>query len=281
MGDIAQVAVATSLRGLVFAVQGDTTSALTQTARAIELAEESGNARSQAYTRWRHGKLLRQAGNLRKAESILIQAVEAAQVRQEFALESAYELARVYEEQREYNQAARYYRTVLDAPQPKSYAAALKAKRKTELAQTRLMLIDSERQRHRDQNIIAILLLSLLVMVALFVLRRQHYPSVIDHGKNGFYIPREMPTGFKLEHLREMFQKIVDRMAILQGAVQQRAQVQLYLFQVQSLRRSAYFRADADLAGDVIHRPQHAAADGARKLHIGHGLHFPLDAPGW
>ena len=235
LGDTAKVAVATTLRGLAFAAQGDTTSALTHTARAIELAEESGSLRSQAYTRWRHGKLLWQSGDVWKAEPVLRQALEAAQISREFALESAYELARLYEERREYNEAARYYRTVLDTPQPKSYAAALKAKRKTELAQTRLMLIDSERQRHRDQNIIGILLLSLLVMVALFVLRRQHSPSVVDHGKNGFYIPREMPTGFKLEHLREMFQKIVDsallarRLAYLYAVLFEPALIRSYI----------------------------------------------------
>lgn len=210
LGDTSKVANAVTLWGLVLAAQGDTTSALAQTANAVQLAQESGTFRSRAFTHWKHGKLLREAGDVWKAEPILKQALEAAQVSREYALESAYELARLYEDRREYNQAARYYQTVLDAPQPKGYAAALKAKRKTELAQTRLMLIDSERQRHRDQNIIGILLLSLLVMVALFLLRRRHSPSVIDHGKNGFYIPREMPTGFKLEQLREVFQKIVE-----------------------------------------------------------------------
>jgi len=209
LGDTAQVAIATMLRGVTYAAESDTSRALVVMQDAAQLARQSGNARSQAYTLWRYGKLLREWRDWSMAQPILLQAFEIAEAHQEFYLETAYELARLYEQQRKYEQATRLYRVIVDAPRPSSYVASLKAQRQAQQAQIRLLLIENERDQQRYRYALVALLIVLITVGFVFLLRLKSPPSHDKHASNGVYIPKNMPTGLTLEELEQRFQKMV------------------------------------------------------------------------
>lgn len=209
LGDTSQVVIAETLLGLTLAAEGDTTSALETMGNAAEIASQSGSSRSQVYSLFRYGQLLRASGDYRAAEPILSRALGLTETHQEYYLDIAYELARLYDERRKLEQAVHFYRVVLTTPSSKSYAGTIKAQRKAHLAENRLLLIASERQRRRDQNTIGFLVLVLLGVGFVFLLRRRRRPpSVIEYGKGGFYIPYEMPTGLSLDELKARFETI-------------------------------------------------------------------------
>lgn len=141
------------------------------------------------------------------AESILTRALESAKTIQEFHLFIAYELALLYDQRQELDEATRLYRVVLDAPRPKRHAAAIEAEIKARKAENRLLMIKSDRAR----NVIGLLLLVLLAIgFVLFLRHKPRPPSPLDHGKGGFYLPYEMPTGLSLDELKGRFQTIPD-----------------------------------------------------------------------
>ncbi len=237
LGDTSRVAIATTLLGLAHAAEGDTSAALSHLATASHLAERSGSIRSRAFTHWRHGKVLRQSGNHDAALPVLRKALEAAKICQEFYLEAAYELAWLFEERGKFDEATSYYRIVLDAPTPRSFSAALEAKRKTDAAVFHLLLIESKREHRRNRSLNGILLLMVVGLAFMFLLRRWRPLSpVIEHGEGGMYLPYEMPTGLSLDELKARFQTIPDitelatrRLAYAYAILFERALIRAYV----------------------------------------------------
>ena len=215
-----KIAVATAILGHIHAAEGDTSRAFSVLAGATELAEESGTARSQAYTLWRYGRLLRQAGDFDAAEPVLVRAFEAAQIRPEFYFEAAYELAYLYEQQEEYDRAKHFFRAVVDAPRPQRYSAAMKAQRKVEEAEVRLVLLDSKQhlaeaeKRHRRTLYASgggFVFLLMLGGVGFLFLRQRYKPTkpplVVEKARGGVHIiPVNLPTGLGLDQLKQRFQ---------------------------------------------------------------------------
>ncbi len=107
LGDTVHAAIATALLGMTYAAEGDTSQALAEMDTAVQLAQQAGKVRSQVYTLYRRGQLLRQAGDFETARPVLSQALEASSTFQEFRLRILYELARLYEQQHDYKRAAR------------------------------------------------------------------------------------------------------------------------------------------------------------------------------
>ena len=220
LDNASKVAVATSLLGQVHAAEGDTSQALSVMPTATQLARQSGTVRSQAYTLWHHGRLLRHHKDYDAAQPVLTQALEAAKICQEFYLEAAYDLARLHEQQRAYDQATHFYQVVLDAPRPRRPAAALAAQRKAEAAQVRLMLIETEQRLAQSERRLQHVLyagsggFALLFVLGgagfLFVLRRNQPPKpplVVEKATGGFrIIPVNLPTGLSLDQLKQRFQ---------------------------------------------------------------------------
>ena len=220
LGNTAKVAIATALLGQVYAAEGDTSQALSSMATATQLARQAGTVRSQAYTLWHYGRLLRHGGDFGAAQPVLSQALEAAKVCQEFYVEVAYDLARLHEQRRAYGQATHFYQVVLDAPRPRRLAAALAAQRKAEAAQVRLMLIETERSLARSERRLQRVLyagsggLALLLVLGgagfLFLLRRHQPPKpplVVEKATGGVrIIPTNLPTGLSLDQLKQRFQ---------------------------------------------------------------------------
>jgi len=146
-----------------------------------------------------------------------LQALEAAEISREFYLETAYELARLYEQRREYRQAAYFYQVVLGAPRPRRHAAAVEAQRKAEAAEVRLLLLESRRslQRVLYAGAGGIAFLFVLFGVGFLFLRRQHKAPrqslVVQKARGGVYIiPRNLPTGLSLSDLKDRFQQALE-----------------------------------------------------------------------
>ena len=220
LDNTSKVAIATAILGHVYAAEGDTSRALSVLATATELADQSGIVRSQIYTGWRYGRVLRQAGDFEAAEPVLERAFEAAQVHPEFYFEATYELACLRERQGAYDQAKHLYQAVIDAPQPRRYASALKAQLRVEVAEMRLTLLTSEKRlaeskkRHRRTlyaNIGSIILLLVLGGAGSLFLRQRYKPSkpplVVEKAAGGVHIiPTNLPTGLSLGKLKQRFQ---------------------------------------------------------------------------
>ena len=80
LGDTSQVVIATTILGLAHAAEGDTSGALLQMESAVEVAEQSGTIRSQIFSHFRYGQLLRRSGDYLGAEPIVSHALDAANV---------------------------------------------------------------------------------------------------------------------------------------------------------------------------------------------------------
>ena len=214
LGDASRVAVATTLRGMTYAAQGDTTRALAVMDSAATLARQSGDVRSRTLTRYRQGQLLRQAREFVAAEPVLRQALDVAGNGGEYVLGIAYELAMLYEARRELNHAERCYQTVVEAPRPGGFAEALDAERKAHTAEIRLLLIRSERRHARLVWALGALglLLNLVSVGCVLLWRRRTRPatSAAEPKHNGVYIPKHRPTGLSLEALTQRFQQAVE-----------------------------------------------------------------------
>jgi len=153
--------------------------------------------------------MLREWRDWDRAKPILVQAFEVAEVHQEFYLEAAYELARLYEQQRNYEQAIYLYQVIVDAPRPRSYVASLKAQRQAQQAEIRLLLIENEHDEQRLRYVLAALLIVLTIVGFVFLLRLKSPPSLYKYASNGVYIPKNMPTDLTLDELERRFQKMV------------------------------------------------------------------------
>ena len=214
LGDTARAAVAMTLLGMTYATQGDTARAWAQMDSAAALAQRSGDARSRSYTRYRQGQLLRKARAYDQAEQVLSQALASTDSVGEFALNAAYELAMLYEEQRDLSRAARFYQRVVEAAPPDSLAASLMSVRQVYEAQIRLLLIQSERRQTRLRLALAgaLVLLGLVSGGLLYLWYRRTLSPPTPVGEyltGGGYIPQTIPTGLSLEQLRVRFQAAV------------------------------------------------------------------------
>ena len=233
LGLPARTAIAWTLLGMAYAARGDTAGALAQMDSAAALARRSGNARSRSYALYRQGRLLRQAGAFDVAEQALLEALEAAETVQEFSLSAAYELARLYEAERELRQAEQFYLRVREAAQPTGLAASLESVRKAHEAEIRLLLIRSARRQNRLWFGLAsaLVVLGFLVARLVFVRRRRQTappseaetepalavpavpepePALPEKDGEGVFIPARKPTGLSLQELEARFQEAVE-----------------------------------------------------------------------
>ena len=212
LGDTSRVATATTLLGETYAASGDTSLALSEMETGVLLARKSGSARSEVYALFRQGQLLRRSGDLEAAEPILMQALNVSEHVQEFSLRIAYELAMLYEERHEPNRATSYYQIVLDSPLPSNLVAALEAGIKQQEAQSRLLLIKSNRNRTHFHITLAGLLVVLAGGVVLYLSLKRRIPpepSMVEKKSNGVFIPTKLPTGLTLDELEQRFQQVV------------------------------------------------------------------------
>lgn len=212
LGDTAKVTMATTVLGMVYAAEGDTSRALATMIEAAALAQQAGSTRSKTYTLYRQGQLLRQSRDFQAAQPVLLQAFEAATAHREFYLEIACELARLHEQRRQFDEAARYYRTVVEAPKPSGFLAMLKARQQVEIARASLALIENERQRRRLHLVLGgLLVLVALVGSGLVLLwrRPRRLAAALESKSNGMFIPRRLPTGRTLDNLVAHFRKQV------------------------------------------------------------------------
>ncbi len=223
LGDTSKVAAITTLLGETYAAEGDTSLALSEMATGVLLADKAGSARSKVYAFYRQGQLLRKWGDLDAAEQSLLQAMEASEAVGEFYIRTAYELALLAEDRHEIEQATSYYQTVIDAPNPRNFVAALQAQQKKQDAQIRLLLIENDRTRTRYYFALSGLFIVLGGGVVLFLFFRRRIPtlnspppsqpagtSIAKKKSNGDFIPRKMPTGLTLDELEQRFREAVD-----------------------------------------------------------------------
>ena len=208
-GDTAKVAIATTLLGMTYAAEGDTSVALAEMSKAVGLAQTSGAIRSETYALYRQGQLLRKSRDFDAAEPVLLQALKAAESCREFYLEAAYELARFYEQRREYKKAISFYQTVLDAPKRGNPVATLEAERKAQAGKIRLLLIEQEQSHWRLRLALAgIVLLLGLVGAGLYVHWRRR--AIYDQIRESIVLPEHLKTGLTLRALVRRFQRIND-----------------------------------------------------------------------
>jgi len=205
LGDTAHAAIATTLLGITYAAEGDTSQALAEMDTAVQLAQQAGKVRSQVYTLYRRGELLRQAGDFETARPVLSQALEASSTFQEFRLRILFELARLYEQQHDYKRAASYFQIIIDAPPSGGLVANLEAAQKAREGRIRILLI--EKQRNRLLLVLSLggmLLLLGLVGVGFYLhLRRQ---ALYHKIKDSVVFPEDLTTGFSLDALKQRFQ---------------------------------------------------------------------------
>ena len=199
---------------MTYAADGDTARALAVMDSAATLARRSGDVRSRTLTRYRQGQLLRQTRNLGATEPVLRHALDVAVDGGEYFLGIAYELALLYEAQREIDDAERYYQAVVEAPRPDGFADALDAERKAHAAEIRLLIIRNERRHSRLLLALGamVLLLGLAGVGFVYVWRRQgrRGAPVNEPASQGLSILERRPTGLTLEELRQRFQAAVE-----------------------------------------------------------------------
>lgn len=212
LGDTARASTSTTMLGEAYAAEGDTSFALVQMATSVRLAQESGSVRSEVYALFRQGQLLRQSGDYEAAEQSLSQALAASETFREFHLRTLYELARLHEQRREYEQAKGLYQTVIDAPEPVSIAAELEATRKALEGRMRVLLFEREQDQRRLSFVISGSLLGFLLLIGLagagyfwHVRRRE---AIIGQLQSATVIPKNLNTGLTLEQLEQRFQKL-------------------------------------------------------------------------
>ncbi len=209
LNDTSNVAITTTLLGLTYAAEGDTSDALAELSTAVLRAQQAGSVRSQVYAAYRYGQLLRKAGNLDAAKGPLSQALDASKTLGEFHLRILYELARLYEQQLDYKQAMRFYQRVVEAPQPSGLAEEVGAALQAREGLARMGLVEQARSRTRFAVVSVLLLLVLGVGFFLFVRQRKAPVSVIEAKGNGVFIPRRLATGRTLDELVAYFREQV------------------------------------------------------------------------
>lgn len=226
LGDTAQVATTKTLLGETYAAEGDTSFALVEMAAGVLLARQARAARSEIYALYRQGQLVRKSGDLDAAEQSLMEALNVSETVQEFSSRLLYELAQLYEEQRDYKKATRYYQIVVDAPRPShTFAAELEAVQKAREGRNRVLLLRAERRTRRTlygSAAILFLLLGLGGMGYVFRTRKLHeniarqeeeiarQEALLDQLEKAVVLPERLHTGLTLEQLEQRFHEIVD-----------------------------------------------------------------------
>ena len=176
----------------------------------VRVARLSGSVRSEIYALYRRGQLLRQHKDFHAAEQSLMEALSASQNVQEFRFRILYELARLHEQRRDYDQASSYYQTVINAPQPgNSFAGELEAAQRAREGRNRVLLIKAN---HRFRLVLLGSVIGFLLLLGLagagyflYIRRRE---SILDQLRNATIIPKNLHTGLTLEQLEERFQKV-------------------------------------------------------------------------
>ncbi len=210
LGDTAQAAAIAALLGETYAAEGDTSLALAEMATGAFLARQSGSVRSMVYALYRQGQLLRESGDLGAAEESLLQAQAASETFREFRLRILYELARLYEQREDYDRAASFYQTVIDAPKPSSFVEELEAERKAREGSIRILLLERERNRRRLGLAFGGLLLLLGFVGAGYFLYVRRRRALIEQLRSAVVIPENLRTGLTLQRLTQRFQQNVD-----------------------------------------------------------------------
>ncbi len=212
LGDTANIATSKTLLGETYAAAGDTSAALVEVAEGVRLARRSGDVRSNVAALYRQGQLLRQVGNLDAAKQSLREALSASETVKEFTFRIRYELARLHEQRREYDQASSYYQTVIDAPKPSnSFAGELEAVQKAREGKNRVLLFKAKRRTRLVLFGSALGFLLLLGLVGTrFFLHLRRREAILDQLQNATVIPKNLHTGLTLEQLERRFQKVAE-----------------------------------------------------------------------
>ncbi len=210
LGDTSQVATVMTILGEVYAAEGDTSLALAEMTTGVLLARKSGSVRSEVAALYRQGQLLRESGDLGAAEESLLQAQAASETFREFRLRILYELARLYEQREDYDRAASFYQTVIDAPKPSSFVEELEAERKAREGSIRILLLERERNRRRLGLAFGGLLLLLGFVGAGYFLYVRRRRALIEQLRSAVVIPENLRTGLTLQRLTQRFQQNVD-----------------------------------------------------------------------
>ena len=210
LGDTAKVAAITTLLGETHAADGDTSLALSEMATGVALAKKADNARSKVYALFRQGQLRREVGDWEAAEQSLLEAFRASESVREYDLRIQYELARLYEQQRDYKKAAGYYQAVIDAPQPRRTAEELEAVRRAREGRIRLLLIEQERSETLFWLAVAGSLLLLGLVGAGFYQYIRRRAAIYDKIRESVVLPEDLQTGLTLDKLVQRFQEIVN-----------------------------------------------------------------------
>ena len=210
LGDASKVAAITTLLGQTYAADGDTSLALSEMATGVALAKKAGAERSIVYALFRQGQLRRQVGDWEGAEQSLLQALDVSESVLEYDLRIHYELARLYEQQRDYRRAAGYYQAVIDAPQPSGLADELAAVRRAKEGRIRLLLIEQERNERLFWLAVGGVLLLIGLVGAGLYYGRQRRRAIYEQLRQSVVLPEHLQTGLSLEVLQRRFQKSVD-----------------------------------------------------------------------
>lgn len=210
LGNLARVAVVTTLLGETYAADGDTSIALLRMSEGVQLARRSGSERSEVYALYRQGQLMRLSGDFEAAAQRLSQGIDASQRVREFYHRLRYELARLYEQQRDYKRAASYYQAVIDSPQPSSAAEELEAMGRAREGRIRILLIEHERSR----ILLWLAIVGLLLLLGLLGTGLYQYverrAAVYDKIRESIVLPEDLQTGLTLKELEQRFQQITD-----------------------------------------------------------------------
>ena len=210
LGDTSKVAAITTLLGETHAADGDTSLALSEMATGVALAKKAGNARSEVYALFRQGQLRRKVGDWEGAEQSLLHSLNVSESLHEYDLRIRYELARLYEEKRDYDRAASYYEAVIDAPHPNDTAEELDAVRRARDGRIRILLIEQERSETVFWLAVAGMLVLLGLVGAGFFRYIRRRAALYDKIRESVVLPEDLRTGLSLDALERRFQEIAN-----------------------------------------------------------------------
>lgn len=210
LGDTANIATSRTLLGETHAAAGDTSAALAEVAEGVRLARQSGGARSLIAALYRQGQLLRQRRDFEAARQSLMEARRASETVKEFSFRILYELARLHEQRRNYDQASSYYQTIIDAPKPgNSFAGELEAAQRAREGRNRVLLIRAD---HRFRLALFGSVFGFLLLIGLagagYFLHVRRREAIIDQLRSATVIPKNLHTGLTLEQLEQRYQKL-------------------------------------------------------------------------
>ena len=207
LGDTSKVASITTLLGQTYAADGDTSLALTEMATGVALAKKLGADRSEVYALFRQGELRRKVGDWEAAEQSLLEALRVSESVREYNLRIQYELALLYEEQRDYDRAASYFQALIDAPQPSSFSEELAATRRAREGRIRLLLIEHEQNQMLFWLAMAGLILLIGLVGAGYFYGRMRRRALYEQLRQSVVLPEVLKTGLSLKTLKKRLQR--------------------------------------------------------------------------